>query len=205
VAVGNDIGLQIESNGSTLLHTSSFTFKLNNMLHCPQALTSLPPIQKFCLDNFCYFTLTSSHYFIKDLLSHATLLEERSENGLYPLWLGGNLHKGTKTFIAFIGIRTTSLVWHFRLRHPSLEIVNRIVKEKLFLFLVMILRKQHLLFLQKQKATIACQLGKSKRQPSHASSQVSFQPIKLIRSDIWTSSVQSISGYKYHVVFIDDC
>jgi hypothetical protein len=71
--------------------------------------TSLEII-KFCKDNFCYFILTSSHLFVKDLLTHATLLKGRSENGLYPLKLGRNLHKENKTFTAFLEIRTTSLV-----------------------------------------------------------------------------------------------
>jgi hypothetical protein len=124
VAVGNGTGLQIENIGSALLQTSHSSFKLNNILHCPKASANLLSIQKFCHDNCCYFILTSSHYYIKDMLTHATLLEGRSENGLYPLRLGGNLHKRHKTFTAFIGIKTTSLVWHFRLGHPSLDIVN---------------------------------------------------------------------------------
>jgi hypothetical protein len=82
----------------------------------------------------------SSHYFVKDLLTHKVLLEGKSENGLYPLQFGRSLHKGNKTFAALIGIRTTSLVWHFRLGHPSLDIVNRVVN--LFLFLISI---KHLL------------------------------------------------------------
>jgi hypothetical protein len=68
------------------------------------------PYKSFVRDNFCYFILTSSHYFVKDLLTHATLLDERSENGLYPLKLGRNLRKENKTFTAFLGIKTTSLV-----------------------------------------------------------------------------------------------
>jgi hypothetical protein len=65
-------------------------------------------------------------------------LEGRSENSLYPLQLGKISHKGTNTFTAFIGIKTTSLVCHFRLGHPSLEIVLRII---LFLFLALISMK----------------------------------------------------------------
>jgi hypothetical protein len=196
VAVGNGSGLQIENTGSNLLHTSQFSFKLNNILHCPKASTNLLSIQKFCIDNCCYFILTSSHYYVKDLLTHATLLEGRSEHGLYPLRLGGNLHKNTKTFTAFLGIRTTSLVWHYRLGHPSLDIVNRVVKEKS-------LPVSNFDF-NKSASCDSCQLGKSKRQPSHASNRISHQPLDLIHSDIWTSPMQSISGYKYYVIFVDD-
>jgi hypothetical protein len=131
VAVGNGTSLTIENTGSTLLHSPDSTFRLKNILHCPQAFANLLSIQKFCTDNSCYFILTTSHYFVKDLLTHATLLEGRSENGLYQLHLGRNSHKGTKTFIALIGIKTTSLVWHFRLGHPALEVVNHVVKNQL--------------------------------------------------------------------------
>jgi hypothetical protein len=85
VAVGNGTGLTIENTGSTFLHTPKTTFQLQNVLHCPQASANLLSIQKFCHDNLCYFVLTSSHYFVKDLLTHATLLAGRSENGLYPM------------------------------------------------------------------------------------------------------------------------
>jgi hypothetical protein len=85
IAVGNGTGLTIENTGSTFLHTPKTTFQLQNVLHCPQASANLLSIQKFCHDNFYYFVLTSSHYFVKDLLTHATLLAGRSENGLYPM------------------------------------------------------------------------------------------------------------------------
>jgi hypothetical protein len=196
VAVGNGTGIQIENTGSTLFHSPHSSFKMSNILHSPQASTNLLSIQKFCKDNFCYFILTLSHYFVKDLLTHAMLLEGRSENGLYPLKLGRNLRKENKTFTAFLGIRTTSLMWHFRLGHHSLEIVNRVVKEQS-------LPVSSYNF-NKTASYASCQLGKSKRQPFHASNHVSLQPLELIHSDIWTSPVQSVCGFKYYVVFIDD-
>jgi hypothetical protein len=153
-----------------------FFFKLNNIMHCPKASANLLSIQKLCIDNCCYFILTSSHYYLNDLLTHATLLEGRSENGLYPLRLRGNLHKNTKTFVAFLGIRTISLIWHYRLGHPSLDIVNRIVKEKS-------LSVSNFDF-NKSASCDSCQLGKSKKQPSHASNIISYQPLDLIHMDI---------------------
>jgi hypothetical protein len=170
--MGNGIGLTIENTGSTLLHSSNFVFQLKDILHCPQASTNLFSIQKFYTDNSCYFTLTSSHYFVKDLLTHATFLEGRSENGLYPLQLGRNSHKGTKTFTALIDIKTTSLVWHFRLGHLVLEVVNHVVKNYL-------LHVSSFNF-NKTSSCISCQLGKGKKQPFHSSNCVSHQPLDLI-------------------------
>ena len=87
VAVGNRYGLKIDNAGSTLLHSSnsSFDFHLKNVLHCPNSYANILSIQIFCLDNDCHFILTSSHFFVKDNLTKAILLEGKSENGLYPL------------------------------------------------------------------------------------------------------------------------
>jgi hypothetical protein len=44
----------------------------------------------------------------------------------------------------------------------------------------------------------------SKQQPFQASNRVSKQPLELTHYDVLTSPIQSISGCKYHVIFIDD-
>jgi hypothetical protein len=158
--VGNGTGLAIENTSSTLLSTPNTKLQLNNILHCPQAFVNLLSIHKFCLNKICYFILISSHYFVKNLLTHATLLEERSENDLYPLKLGRISHRDTKKFIALLGIKTTSLVWHFRLGHLSLDIVNRVIKNTS-------LPVSSFNF-NKNSTCISCQLGKSKHQPFQA-------------------------------------
>jgi hypothetical protein len=87
-------------------------------------------------------------------------------------------------------------VWHFKLRHHSLEIVNRVVKEQslpVFSY-----------NFNKIAYCASCQLCKSKRQPFHASNHFSLQPLELIHNDTRTSHVQSASDFKYYVVFIDD-
>lgn len=50
----------------------------------------------------------------------------------------------------------------------------------------------------------SCQLGKSKRQSFSSSTRISTHPLQLIHTDVWTSPVPSVSGYKYYVIFIDD-
>lgn len=47
-------------------------------------------------------------------------------------------------------------------------------------------------------------LVKSKKLPFSSSTHISTKLLQLIHTDVWTSPVQSVSGYKYHVVFIDD-
>jgi hypothetical protein len=196
VAIGNGTGLAIKHIGSTLLHSPKSSFKLTNILHCPQVPADLLSIQKLCVDNACYFILTGSHYFVKDLRTKAVLLEGRSDNGFYPMRFGRNKLQGVKTFTAFLGIKTSFLVWHFRLGHPSFEVVNQVVKDKQLPITSFSFNKS--------TVCISCQLGKSKKLPFHGSSYVFIAPLELIHTDIWTSHVSSISGFKHYVIFIDD-
>lgn len=196
VAVGNGTDLAIEHTGSTSLHFPYSSFQLNNILHCPQASANLLSIQKFCVDNACYFVLTTAYFFIKDLRTKAILLAGRSENGLYPLRLGRNKLKGVKTFTAFLGICTSPLVWHSRLGHPSFDIVNRVVKKKELLVSSPAFHKT--------TVCISCQLGKSKKLQFQCSSCISIAPLELIHTDVWISPMASVSGFKYYVIFIDD-
>jgi transposase InsO family protein len=50
----------------------------------------------------------------------------------------------------------------------------------------------------------AYQFGKQARLPFTSSDSSSFFPFQLIHSDVWTSLVTSVSGYKYYLVILDD-
>jgi hypothetical protein len=196
VAVGNGAGLNIEHTGSTIIHSSNIPFHLKNILHCPTATTNLLSIQKFCQDNNCYFILTSSHFFVKDLRTHALLLEGKSENGLYPLRLRRCSSKNAPVFTAFLGIKASTLVWHSRLGHPSLLTVNRVIKAHSLPILNNDSNKEHF--------CDSCQLGKSKKLPFSASNRITTSVLELIHTDLWTSPIPSISGCKYYIIFVDD-
>jgi transposase InsO family protein len=87
-------------------------------------------------------------------------------------------------------------VWHFRLGHPSLDMVTRVVKGNNL--------PVSSYDFNKNVICISCQSGKSKKQPFNSSTRISTHPLQLIQSDIWTSPIKSVSGYKHYVVFIDD-
>lgn len=152
-------------------------------------------IQKFFLDNNGYILLTSSHFYVKKNQTHAPLLEGKSRNELYQLWLQENSLQSQPYFTSFLGIKTSLLSWHSRLGHPSNKIVSNIIKT------------HHLHFSNddiNKSVCNACQLGKSSCLPSSSFTRVSSQPLNLIHNDVWHSPVQSISGYKYHAIFVDD-
>jgi hypothetical protein len=137
---------------------------------------------------------------VKDIWTHATLLEGRSEHGLYPLRFRGSSFTSTNktfpTFTSLLGFRTTPDVWHSRLGHSSISTVNHVIKA------------HHLPLTSNKINKISfcdfCQLGKSKQLPFSHSSRISTKPLELIHIDIWTSPTPSMSGCKYYIIFIDD-
>jgi histone deacetylase 1/2 len=50
----------------------------------------------------------------------------------------------------------------------------------------------------------ACQLGKHVRLLFSSSSSVSHVPFQIVHADVWTSPVNSFSGFQYYLVLIDD-
>jgi hypothetical protein len=131
VGVGNGAGLAIEGIGSSLVQSNSLTkpskFLLKDILYCPSASANLLSINKFCLDNNCSFKLTGSHYIVNDNLTGTVLLQGPSENGLYPIPLHHFQSNKLKSFVAFVGVKTTDMVWHQRLGHPSHNVFHRII------------------------------------------------------------------------------
>jgi len=85
VTVGNGSDLQILNTGSTTFNLGKSNFHLNNILHCPQAATNLIYINRFCLDNNCYFILTATDFIVKENLIGKILLRGVVDNELYPL------------------------------------------------------------------------------------------------------------------------
>jgi len=201
VGVGNGAGLSIKHSGSSLVHskTSSVpSFLLKNILHCPSASTNLLSINnyKFCIDNDCWFALNGSSFSVQDNLTGAMLLQGPSENGLYliPLHSLNSLNKW-KGLTAHLGVKTMDMVWHQRLGHPSFSIFRQLLKN-------------HCLPLtgspDRTRVCESCQLGKSKQFPFFDSTRTSTRPLELVHSNVWTSSVASLSGYKFYVLFVDD-
>jgi hypothetical protein len=125
VAVGNGSGLTISNTGSTTLYNSKIPFHLKHILHCPTAASNLLSIQKFCVDNHCWFKLTANHYFVKDNLTGLTFLQGRSRDGLYPIFLTKPPDKARR-LTAFIGVSADLACWHRRLGYPSLPIIEQL-------------------------------------------------------------------------------
>jgi histone deacetylase 1/2 len=199
VTVGNGAGLVIKSTGSTSLQINKTNFHLSNILHCPHASSNLLSINKFCLDNNCYFVLTSHDFTVKENQTDQTLLHGQVDNGLFPINGGFGLPHRIQGLAAKIGERTTAEQWHSRLGHPSQAVLQSLA------------RSNHISLSSKDNKTTnntsfcsTCPLGKSKKLPFPNSTHQSNSPLSLVHSDVWTSPVSSISGCRYYVLFVDD-
>ncbi|GKB70716.1 ribonuclease H-like domain-containing protein [Tanacetum coccineum] len=83
--------------------------------------------------------------------------------------------------------------WHQRLGHPRGEVMCRLVSSNFISY-------------NKDKPPVlchACQLGKHVRLPFVSSSTVISSCFDIIHSDVWTSPIPSLSGFKYYVLFLD--
>jgi hypothetical protein len=198
VGVGNGAGLLIHNTGSSIVqspHSASCKLLLSQILHCPDASANLLSINKFCKDNRCWFALTDIDFTVKDNLTGKILLHGPSENGLYPIRLHPHSLNKTPGLTALLGVKTTDMVWHQRLGHPSISILQHLF------------RHQHLPLLglvSQSTVCECCQLGKSKQLPFSESIRSSSSPLEVIHFDVWTSPVPSLSGCKFYVLFIDE-
>jgi len=195
VTVVNDGGLSITHTGSISLHTPKTTLHLKDILCCPQAFANLLSIQIFWKDNICFFKLTNTYFLVNDNLHGEIILQGPSEGGLYPINLKNFSKNKLRRLISFLGVKTSSSIWHRRFRHPHLKIFHKIISSNQLPF-------------PNSKVKLAvcsdCQLAKSRQLPFPKSQTVTSSPLEFVHSDIWTSPIYSISGCKYYALFVDD-
>ncbi|GJZ48108.1 ribonuclease H-like domain-containing protein [Tanacetum coccineum] len=113
-----------------------------------------------------------------------TLLRCDSTGDLYPLHVAAS---------AFSLLTNNHSIWHQRLGHPDNNVIQTLSSRGLVFY-----NKQNT-----QHLCRACQLGKQTKLPFQRSTSIVTSPFDIIHSDLWTSPVSSMSGYKYYVLFLD--
>ena len=84
-------------------------------------------------------------------------------------------------------------LWHNRLGHPSISILNKI------LHFMLISPSSHQMFCD------ACKLGKLHQESFPCIAVKTNKPLQLIHSDVWGSFPNiSIEGYRFYLLFVDD-
>jgi len=180
-------GMKINHIGHSVLSSPSTKLHLRNILHVPQANKNLVSVNRFTRDNHVFLEFHPDHFLVKDQGTKNTLLQGRCEYGLYPI---KTPHKEVLG-----AVKPPTSLWHHRLGHASLPVVQRVIS------------RHQLPFAQESnKAHVcdACQQGKSHQLPYPKSTSVSSNPLDLVFSDVWGPAPNSVGRNTYYLSFIDD-
>nr|DAD26772.1 TPA_asm: hypothetical protein HUJ06_028240 [Nelumbo nucifera] len=191
VMIGDGSGLQITYTGSTTIPTSSRTITLHNVLCVPSMKKNLISIYQLCISNHVSIEFSPSTFHVKDLNTGAILLTGQPKDGVYE-WPASS--SSSSPLLAFSSVKTTSSEWHSRLGHPSFDIMKNIVSK----FSLPLSNS-----FSSPSNCIVCSCNKSHKFPFHSSTLTSSHPLEIIFSDVWTSPIYSVDGFKYYVIFVD--
>jgi hypothetical protein len=81
----SEAGMKRQHIGSSKLCSRTSTFRLNTILHVPQASKSLVSVNHLTQDNNVFLEFYPNHFSMKEWGTRRTLLKGRCERGLYPL------------------------------------------------------------------------------------------------------------------------
>jgi hypothetical protein len=186
-------GMKISNIGRTVLHTSHRDLHLKNILHVPTANKSLASVHRFTSDNNALVEFHPNLFLVKDRVMKRIIHQGKCEGGLYPIRLKPREVKSQKQILGVIKPSTSR--WHSRLGHPSIPIVERVI------------RNNNLPFVSDESSSSVCDSclkAKSHQLPYPISTSVSQAPLDLIFSDVWGPAPTSVGRYTYYVSFIDD-
>ena len=190
--VANGSCLPVTSVGAADPHGS---FRLPDVLVAPFMVHNLLSIRRFTADNSYYVEFDSSSLTMKDLASRRPLLrcDSTKPKPLYTLRFPASASPSSPVLSAAFATITSSTTWHRRLGHPGRDALMQLSRSSD----IQCTRAHN------EHLCHACQLGRHVRLPFHSSSHAG-RIFYLVRCDLWTSHVISISGYKYYLVVVDD-
>ena len=114
-------GMNISRIGYSTVPTHNRDLKLNNILYVPQVTKNLVSVHKLATDNSAFLEFHPNFFVIKDQATKRPLLKGRCHKGLYPLPL-------TSSKQAYGATRPSIEKWHSRLGHPSVPIVEKVIR-----------------------------------------------------------------------------
>ncbi|KAJ9551722.1 hypothetical protein OSB04_015767 [Centaurea solstitialis] len=189
IQVGNGDMVPARYIGHCTLPYSSYPLYLNNVLVSDKLIKNLISVRRFTIDNSVSVEFDPFGFTVKDLKTRSFLQRcDSDHHDLYPV-----LPPTPRSALASANVAVSFDVWHRRLGHPGAAIFQFLVSRK---FIACSSRTSTLCH--------ACQLGKHCRLPFSLSTTKTSRVFELIHSDLWTSPVTSLSGFKYYVLFLDD-
>jgi len=183
ITVGNGTTIPVTSRGHSVLPTPTSNFILKNILVAPSIVRNLLSVHQLTRDNSCSFEFDAHGFSIKDLRMGRVTLRCNSDGDLYTM--------PVSTPVALLAASSTVL--HQRLGHtPPAALAH--------------LNKIHIVACKTVDRSLchSCQLGKHTRLPFSSSHSTTHAPFELVQCDVWTSPINSLSGFSYYLVCLDD-
>jgi hypothetical protein len=189
--VGNGSVLPVTSVSDSVLPGP---FYLNDVLLAPNLVQSLLSIRRFTTDNSCFMEFDPFDLSVKDLPTRRVLVRYDSTGPLYTLPLPTLLTTTPRVVPYALATTASSATWHHCLGHPDPDVLSMLSS------ISAITCPQD----RDDSLCHACQLGRHVRLPFPSSSIHALQLFDLVRCDLWTSPVPSVSSYKYYLIILDN-
>ncbi|GJY92534.1 ribonuclease H-like domain-containing protein [Tanacetum coccineum] len=184
ISVGDGHSIPVTNTGHNILPTITRPLHLNNVLITPHIVKNLISVCQFVRGNNCTIEFDSFGFSVKDFMTRRVLLRCDSIGDLYLVTPPSPIQH------VFLVSQHT---WHQRLGHPGSDVLRRLVSN-------------NVISCNNEKPPVLChayQLGKHVRLPFVSSSTILTSCFDIIHSDVWTSPIPSLSGFKYYVLFLD--
>ncbi|GJT57250.1 ribonuclease H-like domain-containing protein [Tanacetum coccineum] len=183
VIVGHGSSIHVTHSGHIQILNPYRPLHLKNVLVTPNIIKNLVYVRKFTTDNKCSIDFDTYGFNVRDYHTRQTLLHCDNTGDLYHLHVAAS---------AFVLLTNNHSLWHQCLGHPGDNVIQTLSSRGLVSY-----NKQYT-----QHLCRACQLGKQTKLPFQRSTSIVTSPFDIIHSDLWTSPVSSMSGYKYYVIFL---
>ena len=162
----------------TQITTSHQPLHLKHVLHAPKIIKNLISVRRLTTDNNVSVSFDPFGFTVSDFQTGITLLRCDSRGDLYPV----------TTPPSFAGL--TSSLWHSRLGHPGVSVLNSLCKNKF-------------ICCEPFNSSVVCDycvLGKQVKLPFFDSQTTTLMPFDILHSDLWTSPILNSVSHKYCLI-----
>ena len=135
---------------------------------------------------------TPTYFQVRDLQTGVLWLQGKPKQGTYEWPKVQTLAPPSLAFASIV--KTTLTDWHSRLGHPALPILQKVISQFDLPIVLNALLAQ---------PCSACSINKMHKLPFSTSTLRSTHLLDIVSSDVWSSPIQSIDGFKYYVLFVD--
>jgi hypothetical protein len=189
IVVGNGSALPVISVGDSAFPDSCY---LNNFLVTSDIIQNILFVHCFTTDNWRSMEFDLFGLSVKDLSTRNVIARCNSSGPLYTMHLPSHPAPSSHASPPSALVASAS-TWHRRLGHPGVDALSKLSHDSS----VVCSRCSHDL-------CHARQLGRHIRLPFVSSNSRADNNFDLIRYDLWTSPIISVSGYKYYLVILND-